>query len=162
MHQRFSCQKDVYESCKIYGPDGKHLCNCNSKKAMWYVHKGLGELIPQEDTDQSANIKVKLNFLPNSNKQSLPPSHDLYDEEFHIYDRKNCCVVCSSTENFARFNIVPVSYRSHFPHSNKSHSSHDIMLLCFPCQELAHIYQHKLKKQIETAFDSPLAQVSEK
>ena len=150
----------MYENCRIFGPDGKHLANCNSKKAMWYVHKGLGEIIKEQDQDE--NIHVKLNFIPNSNKLSLDPSHNLYNEEFRIYDRENSCVVCSTSENFARFHIVPVLYRASFPNCMKSHSNHDVMLLCFPCQEKAQVYQHKLKKQIAKEFDVPLLVQSDK
>jgi hypothetical protein len=56
----------VYENCKILGPDGAHLCNSNNKKAMWYVHKGLGEVV---HTSDDTNLVVKLNFEPNSNKE---------------------------------------------------------------------------------------------
>ena len=48
IQDRFRCKKDVYENCRIFGPDGQHLANCNSKKALWYVTKGLGEVINKE------------------------------------------------------------------------------------------------------------------
>lgn len=137
MQQQYSCKKAVYENCRIFGPDGQHLCNCNTKKAMWYVHKGLGAIVSNGTKEDSENLQVKLNFIPNSNKLSLDPSHELYNEEFHIYDRNNNCVVCSSAVNFSRCQIIPALYRSRFPHSMKSHSNHDIVLLCFPCQEKA-------------------------
>lgn len=114
IQQQYSCKKAVYENCRIFCPDGQHLCNCNTKKAMWYVHKGLGTIVSdgtKEDSQSSQNLQVKLNFIPNSNKLSLDPSHELYNEEFHIYDRNNNCVVCSSSVNFSRCQIIPALYR---------------------------------------------------
>ena len=132
---------------------------------MWYVHKGLGTIIADsinEDSQSTTNLQVKLNFIPNNNKLSLDPSHELYNEEFHIYDRNNNCVVCSSSVNFSRCQIIPALYRSRFPHSMKSHSNHDVVLLCFPCQEKAQIYQHRIKKEIETQFGVPLVSLTDK
>jgi len=79
IRQQYSCKKVVYENCKIFGPDGMHLCNCNRKKAQWYILKGLGEEMPieAEEADAIMNkpdgnlrsvkpINVKLNFKPNT------------------------------------------------------------------------------------------------
>lgn len=34
-----------YDNCKIFDNEGRHIFNCNEKKAMWYVNKGYGNLI---------------------------------------------------------------------------------------------------------------------
>lgn len=57
MQQQYSCKKAVYENCRIFGPDGQHLCNCNTKKAMWYVHKGLGTIIADAAEEESQSTQ---------------------------------------------------------------------------------------------------------
>jgi len=161
IQEKYSCKKKVYENCKIYGPDGAHLCNCNTKKAMWYVHKNLGKIIYETDA-----LKVQLHFQPNSDniaEQKQAPAAmlvkdtqgmgDLYNEQYNLVDRENRCVVCGSDKNYARYNIVPVLYRSHFPNTYKSHSNHDVMLLCLTCQEGASKYQFAMKKYVAWRFD---------
>lgn len=34
-----------YDNCKIYDSEGRHIFNCNEKKAQWYLRKGYGDLI---------------------------------------------------------------------------------------------------------------------
>lgn len=34
-----------YDNCKIFDSDGRHIFNCNEKKAMWYVNKGYGDIV---------------------------------------------------------------------------------------------------------------------
>lgn len=87
----------MYESSKIFGPDGRHLCNCNRKKANWYIIKGLGEEIPVPEEDKKAikesvheslksaePIYVKLNFMPNTDhyqSNKLVPSYCVDQEK---------------------------------------------------------------------------------
>ena len=47
-----------------------------------------------------------------------------------------------------RFQIVPARYRSFFPEKYKSHRSHDILLLCFDCNETAIKRQHIMKTEL--------------
>lgn len=44
----------------------------------------------------------------------------------------------------------------HFPEHLKSHRSHDIVLLCVDCHEVAHAAAEKYKKQIAAEFGIPL------
>ena len=62
------------------------------------------------------NIKLK---RPNSNS-----------EKYYTTEKENQCVVCASTEQLIRKNVVPREYRKHFPTVMKTHVSHDIVLLC--------------------------------
>lgn len=78
---------------------------------------------------------------------------DLYNEKYNLVDRENRCVVCGSDKNYARYNVVPVLYRSHFPNTYKSHSNHDVMLLCLTCQEGASKYQFAMKKYVAWRFN---------
>ena len=52
-------KKPLYDNSKLEAPDGQLLCVCDSKKAMWYVHKDLGKVIQTEPT-----LIVRLNFEP--------------------------------------------------------------------------------------------------
>lgn len=47
------------------------------------------------------------------------------------------CVVCGKDNRISKFNVVPHSYRKFFPVDLKSHSSHDIVLLCTRCHRNA-------------------------
>lgn len=44
----------------------------------------------------------------------------------------------------------------HFPEHLKSHRSHDIVLLCVDCHEVAHAAAEKYKRQVATEFGIPL------
>lgn len=32
----------LYHHCMMYAPDGQLLCTCDTRKAQWYINKGLG------------------------------------------------------------------------------------------------------------------------
>jgi len=150
--KKFSCKKPVYENCRMLAPDGEMLCYCDKRKMNWYLERGLAEQI-------QANPPIfKLKFEPNSrgcidegNKKS----------DFYTVDRKNCCVVCGFDNNYMRFYIVPVIYRTYLPHFLKSHKSHDVLLLCFPCHEKANKLYDIRKKELAVQYESPLNSLSE-
>ncbi len=52
--------RPLYDNARLEAPDGQLLCVCDSKKALWYVDKGLGEKVevPGE------NLTVRLKFEP--------------------------------------------------------------------------------------------------
>lgn len=35
-------KRPLWDNCKLLAPDGQLLCTCDSRKAMWYMEKGLG------------------------------------------------------------------------------------------------------------------------
>ena len=37
-------KRPLYDNAKLEAPDGELLCVCDSRKARWYVTKGLGKL----------------------------------------------------------------------------------------------------------------------
>jgi len=59
------------------------------------------------------------------------------DEDFYVSDRENKCVVCGQEKDYARFFVIPSIYRTYLPEDLKAHRSHDILLMCFPCHEVA-------------------------
>lgn len=76
--------------------------------------------------------------------------------EFYIQSKKNICVSCGEGNHYLRYRIIPSCYRIHFPEQLKSHRSHDIVLLCVDCHEVAHAAAEKYKKQISAEFGIPL------
>lgn len=76
--------------------------------------------------------------------------------DFYIQSKKNICVGCGEGNHYLRYRIIPSCYRMHFPEHLKSHRSHDIVLLCVDCHEIAHAAAEKYKKQIAKDFGIPL------
>lgn len=76
--------------------------------------------------------------------------------DFYIQSKRNICVGCGNKKNYLRYRIIPSCYRMHFPEHLKSHRSHDIVLLCVDCHEVAHASAEKYKKQIAKEFGIPL------
>ncbi len=75
--------------------------------------------------------------------------------EFYKLPKQNRCVVCGVTESFNRKNIVPREYRKHFPDVMKSHSSHDIVLLCPPCNRLSSSSDMNIRLKLAAECDAP-------
>ena len=44
--------------------------------------------------------------------------------------------------------VVPGCYRRHFPVHQKSHRSHDVLLICFDCHEVAQKAAEQVKRDI--------------
>lgn len=78
------------------------------------------------------------------------------DNDFYIQSKKNICVGCGEKSHYIRYRIIPSCYRMHFPEHLKSHRSHDIVLLCVDCHEIAHSAAEKYKRQIAKEFGVPL------
>lgn len=78
------------------------------------------------------------------------------DNDFYVQSKKNMCVGCGERNHYLRYRIIPSCYRMHFPEHLKSHRSHDIVLLCVDCHEVAHSAAEKYKKKIAEEFEIPL------
>lgn len=76
--------------------------------------------------------------------------------DFYIQSKKNICVGCGERNHYLRYRIIPSCYRMHFPEHMKSHRSHDIVLVCVDCHEIAHASAEKYKKQIAAEYGIPL------
>lgn len=76
--------------------------------------------------------------------------------DFYIQSKKNICVGCGEKNHYLRYRIIPTCYRMHFPEYLKSHSSHDIVLLCVDCHEVAHSAAEKYKRKVAAEFGIPL------
>lgn len=78
------------------------------------------------------------------------------DNDFYVQSKKNMCVSCGESNHYLRYRIIPSCYRMHFPEHLKSHRSHDIVLLCVDCHEVAHAAAEKYKRQVAAEFGIPL------
>ncbi|XP_027170056.1 protein RRP6-like 3 [Coffea eugenioides] len=141
--QKFSCKSPVYHNCRIFANDGRLLCYCDRKKLDWYLNRDLARLV---EDDPPA---IMLLFEPKGRPEDE-------GNDFYIQSKKNICVCCGEGNHYLRYRVIPSCYRMHFPEHLKSHRSHDIVLLCVDCHEIAHAATEKYKKQIATDFGIPL------
>eukprot|EP00897_Mesotaenium_endlicherianum_P003422 jgi/Mesen1/3107/ME000184S02174 len=142
--QKFSCRAPVYDNCRIYGGDDRLLCFCDKKKLEWYVQRGLAEYVSREPP-----LSVRLLFEPRGR-----PEDDAND--FYVQSKSNACVACGEAGHYLRYRLVPSCYRHHFPEHLKSHRSHDIVLLCVDCHEVAHKAAERHKRQVAAQLGVPL------
>ncbi|KAM3697204.1 hypothetical protein ACJW31_06G094600 [Castanea mollissima] len=141
--QKFSCKSPVYHNCRIYANDGRLLCYCDQRKLEWYLRRDLAKIV---DDNPPA---IMLLFEPKGRPEDE-------DNDFYIQSKKNICVGCGEGSHYLRYRIIPSCYRIHFPEHMKSHRSHDIVLVCVDCHEVAHASAEKYKKQIAAEFGIPL------
>ncbi|OVA11482.1 HRDC domain [Macleaya cordata] len=141
--QKFSCKSPVYHNCRIYASDGRLLCYCDRRKLEWYLRRDLAKLV---DDNPPA---IMLLFEPKGRPEDE-------DNDFYIQSKKNICVGCGERNHYLRYRIIPSCYRMHFPEHLKSHRSHDIVLLCVDCHEIAHSAAEKHKRQIAAEYGIPL------
>ncbi|XP_055906903.1 exonuclease 3'-5' domain-containing protein 2 isoform X2 [Eupeodes corollae] len=134
--------KTLYDNCLLEAPDGELLCTCDRKKAQWYVDQNLAQ---QVNTDP---YTVRLNF---------EPAGRAVGEVGRYYQtpKENQCVVCGRKDAYIRKNIVPREYRKHFPVVMKSHTSHDVLLLCPQCHQKSNISDLKVRTQLAKHCNAP-------
>ncbi|XP_028060286.1 protein RRP6-like 3 isoform X2 [Camellia sinensis] len=141
--QKFSCKSPVYHNCRIYANDGRLLCYCDRRKLEWYLRRDLAKIVDENPP------AIMLLFEPKGRPEDE-------DNDFYIHSKKNICVGCGEGNHYLRYRIIPSCYRMHFPEHLKSHRSHDIVLLCVDCHEIAHAAAEKYKKKIAAEFGIPL------
>jgi cation-transporting P-type ATPase D len=107
------------------------------------VNRGLAEYVEGEPP------AVRLLFEPKGRPEDE-------NNEFYIQGKTNRCVGCGEMSHYLRYRIIPSCYRQHFPEHLKSHRSHDIVLLCVDCHEIAHRAAERYKRQIAIEFAVPL------
>ena len=93
------------------------------------------------------SITIKLNFEP-SGRGITSFDGQKEDDEFYVEYRQNICVVCGKDKNYLRYQIIPSMYRMFFPNKYKSHRSHDVLLICFDCNETEIQKQAQLKDKL--------------
>ncbi|KAJ0259900.1 Protein RRP6-like 3 [Hirschfeldia incana] len=141
--KKFSCKAPVYHNCRIYANDGRLLCYCDRRKLEWYMSRGLAKLVEEDP------LAIMLLFEPKGRPEDE-------GNDFYIQSKKNICVGCGEGDHYLRYRIIPSCYRVNFPEHLKSHRSHDIVLLCVDCHEVAHAAAERYKKEVAKEFGIPL------
>lgn len=134
--------KNLYDNYRVIGPTGEFMFTCDRKKRNWYLERNLA--VEQEDSPQV----IRLTFQPKGmgNQGSA----------FYEGGLDNRCVVCGVEQNLVRHQVVPHSYRRHFPMRIKSHSSHDVVFMCVSCHSRSQAHSDQLKTTISVEMKIPL------
>jgi len=133
----------LYHNCMLQAPDGQVLCTCDTKKADWYVSKGIGYIVSQDP------YTVRLRFEPSGRPEGRAG-------EYYLSVKPNICVVCGKDESFLRKNVVPHEYRRYFPAVMKDHQSHDVLLMCVRCHQRSNMYDADLRKRLSEECNAPI------
>ena len=141
--ERFTSKKKAYENCKMLSVEGEVLCFCDSKKARWYIERGLADQISEDP------IVIQLKFQHKTEDQQTK------DGAFYCEKKANRCVSCGESR-YLRYRVIPSCYRKSFPVEFKSHRSHDIVLLCVNCHEIANSSAEAIKRDIAESEGIPL------
>nr|CAG8570337.1 14904_t:CDS:10 [Entrophospora candida]CAG8570577.1 11818_t:CDS:10 [Entrophospora candida] len=134
----------VYENCKVYSETGELMFRCNRKKCLWYLTRNLAK--------QLSSDSIQLTFTPKGLGYAQKKQNDKLDR----------CVCCAQTEKLTLHHVVPDMYRKRMPEVIKSHSSHDVVLLCFGCHSSYEKHVTQYKKQIVKEFNAPPLEVDSK
>jgi hypothetical protein len=111
----------LYGNVRFQGPGGQEMFHGDAEKALWYLNRGLVEVVSREPP------VLRFRFAPGG------PGHA--SDPFYLGGRANRCVVCGSAEGLNRHHVVPSVYRRHLPAEVKDHAHHDVVLLCLACHE---------------------------
>eukprot|EP01133_Synstelium_polycarpum_P018140 gene18140-21684_t len=134
--------RTLYDNCLMYGPDGVLLCNISKKKVKWYLDRDLATITLENP------LTIVLKFQPKGNGHA--------DDQYYLSNKENRCVVCGSEKRILRHSIVPHSYRQYLPVDIKSHSSHDVVILCCECHFAMNRRLHFMKMMIASQYGVPL------
>ncbi|KAJ3182932.1 Exonuclease 3'-5' domain-containing protein 2 [Gaertneriomyces sp. JEL0708] len=114
------------------------------------------------DTDSHVPKAIRLTFQPQGNGWSDPSA------SYYLEDRANMCVSCGRTQDISTststctsigltcHHVVPRQYRKYFPETVKSHSSHDVLLLCVDCHTGYAPHELALRRKYEQRFKAPM------
>ncbi|GAX75756.1 hypothetical protein CEUSTIGMA_g3199.t1 [Chlamydomonas eustigma] len=146
--QKFSAKSQVYQNAQMLSKEGDLLCYCDTRKIEWYLSKGIAERISHDPPI------IRLLFEHKGADQQA-------GNTFYSQCKSNRCVVCGDESHYLRYRIVPPCYRRNFPLHLKSHRSHDVVLLCVECHQLAHKASELAKQSIAADFGIPLNPIRE-
>jgi hypothetical protein len=132
-------KKPMYDNIEMFSPDDVLLCTISKKKAAWYIRKNLASW-------KKESKSIQLMFEP----QSKPSEANTYNRSH----KKNICVVCGDSENFMRHYVVPYCYRTLFPIKYKTHTPHDIVLMCPDCHVHSEQATQRRQKELEASLRS--------
>ncbi|EFC43608.1 predicted protein [Naegleria gruberi] len=142
-HGHATLSRNNYDDLNLYSDDMVLLAKIEQRKFNWYLKKGLAEQINENS--------IKLMFRPKG--------YGHKDDDFYLSKMENICVACGVDKELTRHHIISFEYRKHMPEFVRSHSSHDVCLLCAHCHEKYETEAFKLRKQISEKYGSPLGGV---
>ena len=87
--QNSTRKSPLYHNCMLEAPDGQLLCTCDTKKAKWYIAKGIGYQVSEEP------LVVRLKFEPSGRPEGKAG-------EYYLTVKPNICVVCGTGEAYLR------------------------------------------------------------
>lgn len=134
----------LYGGYHIQNRQGELMFICNNQRALWYINRGLLDVISQEPPT------FRLKFEPGG------PGHASSDDLFYTTPKENLCCVCGQREGLNRHHVVPSFYRRYMGLDIKSRSHYDVLPLCLTCHEKYERFADKLKMEIAKEYDSPL------
>jgi len=137
----------LYHNCMLEAPDGQLLCTCDTKKAHWYISKGIGYQVSEDP------LIVRLKFEPSGRPEGKAG-------EYYLTVKPNICVVCGVGEAYLRKNVVPHEYRKYFPAVMKDHQSHDVLLMCVRCHQVSNLHDSRLRQQLADECGAPITSTS--
>lgn len=131
-----------YNSAVVYSKYGQFMFYCDQRRAKWYLKKGLGDIIFQNQS----RLEIKLNI-----DTAGPGPND----EFSSYEILQRCVVCGTVENLTKHHVVPTCYRKFFPIEYKSRISHDVVIICESHHHIYEDYANILKDRLADKYNIP-------
>jgi hypothetical protein len=133
---------DLYGNVHFQGPTGQTMFHADSEKALWYLNRGLVEVVSRDPP------VLRFTFTPGG------PGHS--GDDYYLAGHVNRCVVCGAEEGLNRHHVVPSVYRRHLPAEVKDHSHHDVLLLCLSCHEKYEAAADRLKAELGREVGVPL------
>jgi hypothetical protein len=132
----------LYGNFHFQGPDGQTMFHGDSEKALWYLNRGLVEVVSRSPP------VLRFRFAPGG------PGHA--GDDYYLTGKVNRCVVCGAVEGLNRHHVIPSVYRRHLPTVVKDHSHHDVLLLCLACHEKYEAAADELKAELGAEVGVPL------
>mmetsp|Transcript_37937 Transcript_37937/g.74268 ORF Transcript_37937/g.74268 Transcript_37937/m.74268 type:complete len:476 (+) Transcript_37937:146-1573(+) len=141
----------MYDNIFMHDADGSLLCTISAKKCRWYLERQLAEeyvLIGRAVGPKEKRIRLKFRSsvaeregIPYTSTGPDEASLDCYNKSL----KQNVCVRCGSPQHLVRHYIVPYAYRTLLPTRYKEHLSHDIVVLCGPCNmNVSSVWQRRM------------------
>lgn len=131
-----------YDNCLMLDMHGAPLSTVGEDRIQWYLDRNLGHLV--EGYDSRYTKVLQLNFKNKSDGRSTLASD--------IISMTNQCVVCGRSDTLSAHHVVPYGVKRHYPMHLKSHTRHQVVLLC----EEHHLAIEALNKQLTEDPYAPL------
>jgi hypothetical protein len=135
-------QGALYGNIHFQGPEGETMFHSDSEKALWYLNRGLVEVVSQQPA------VLRFRFAPGGKGHA--------GDAYYLTGKDNRCVVCGAEEGLNRHHVIPSVYRRHLPAEVKDHSHHAVLLLCLACHERYEDAANQLKSEFGETFGVPL------